>query len=210
MNILRKSAVVIVALGSVSTAQADLISVNDAAFGDDSVTFDTDTDLEWLDVKETMGLSYNNVYGELGAGGQFEGWRYATSLEVTSLWNAAGGDESKYTIGGNTQNNGLTRAVGAYTGFTRLDSDYVGAREIFARMADSPEPGVHYASLLWDTGNGNGDYTNLFWAPLQDSGADTPVASWLVRDAIDVPEPGTLALLGLGLAGMGFAKRKKA
>ena len=34
-------------------------------------------------------------------------------------------------------------------------------------------------------------------------------SQWLWVTAVSVPEPGTLALLGIGLFGMGFARRKK-
>lgn len=48
-------------------------------------TRDTSTGLDWLDVTETRALSYDYVSSELGAGGQFEGWRYATYSEFNQL-----------------------------------------------------------------------------------------------------------------------------
>jgi len=50
-----------------------------------TITRDTDTGLEWLDVTETQGLSYNQVIAEMGDGGTYEGWRYAISSELDRL-----------------------------------------------------------------------------------------------------------------------------
>ena len=43
-----------------------------------TITRDTDAGLDWLDVTESRGLSYNDVTAQLGAGGTYDGWRYDT------------------------------------------------------------------------------------------------------------------------------------
>ena len=49
------------------------------------ITRDTATGLDWLDVTETRGLSYNNVVSEMGVDGAYEGWRYATEGELATV-----------------------------------------------------------------------------------------------------------------------------
>lgn len=50
-----------------------------------TITRDTATGLDWLDVTETRGLSYDQVAAEMGSGGAYEGWRYATVTELDQL-----------------------------------------------------------------------------------------------------------------------------
>lgn len=56
------------------------------------ITQDTRTGIEWLDLTETAGLTFNYVSAQLGAGGAFEGWRYATVDEVEGYFDSAGGN----------------------------------------------------------------------------------------------------------------------
>lgn len=55
-----------------------------------SITRDTNTGLEWLDVTETVNLSYNQVTAQMGSGGTYEGWRYATAAEFDQLVSSFG------------------------------------------------------------------------------------------------------------------------
>lgn len=66
---------------SVNTYSA-IISVDDSVFGVNSITRDTASGIEWLDLTISQGMSYNSVLANLEIGGQFEGWRFATSNEV--------------------------------------------------------------------------------------------------------------------------------
>jgi hypothetical protein len=54
------------------------------------LTFDDETFLEWLDWTVTTDLSYDDVSAQLGPGGAYAGFRYATGDEVLSLFDHAG------------------------------------------------------------------------------------------------------------------------
>ncbi len=61
---------------------------------------DTLTGYEWLDPVTTWGESYNYVESQLGGGGLYDGWRYATKTEVETLVSNAGVVFANSEIGG--------------------------------------------------------------------------------------------------------------
>jgi len=70
--------------------EAGLVSVDDAFFGTDSVTLDTDTGLEWLDLLPSTNCSFNQVATNTCKAGGFAGWRHATEPEIRTFWTNAG------------------------------------------------------------------------------------------------------------------------
>ena len=73
-----------------SPVMAGISSADDAVFGPDSLTFDSDTNLAWLDLTHTINRSYDDVASKLGAGQEFDGYRYATEAEVLTFLTNAG------------------------------------------------------------------------------------------------------------------------
>ncbi|RLA12493.1 MAG: hypothetical protein DRQ59_07465 [Gammaproteobacteria bacterium] len=76
---------------SISSVNAALMSADDAIFGVGSVTRDDASGLDWLDLTESTNRSYNDVIGQLGSGGLYEGWRYASTTEIELFFTHAGG-----------------------------------------------------------------------------------------------------------------------
>ncbi len=70
---------------SLNTSAA-VITTDWQSAGDNLITQDTESGLEWLDLTETANMSYNFINGELGAGNMFSGFRYATNSEVVTLF----------------------------------------------------------------------------------------------------------------------------
>lgn len=65
-------------------------SLNAALINNDTFTTDTRSGLDYLDITESTGLTYQYVTNNLRKGQQFEGWRHATQNEIESLFVSAG------------------------------------------------------------------------------------------------------------------------
>ena len=68
-----------------SPISAQVIEVDSAIFGPGTLTRDTVQGLDFLDLEDTLGRSFQDVSSQLGSGGEFEGFRYATFDEIESL-----------------------------------------------------------------------------------------------------------------------------
>jgi hypothetical protein len=53
--------------------------------GDNSIIFDNATNVEWLSLSQTVGETYDYISSQLVAGGEYEGFRFATLEEVKTL-----------------------------------------------------------------------------------------------------------------------------
>jgi hypothetical protein len=70
----------------VGSAHADFVKVN-TSFGANTALEDTATGITWLDLTLTNNQSFDSVQANLGAGGKFSGWQYATPEQLATFFN---------------------------------------------------------------------------------------------------------------------------
>jgi len=65
-------------------------NVNAELVDNEAYTSDKKTGLDWLDLSQTKGLSYNYVLSQFKSGGEFEGWEFATREQINVFLSNAG------------------------------------------------------------------------------------------------------------------------
>lgn len=202
----------------------NLSSLSNAALMDmGNFTRDTSSGLDWLDLTESNGLSYNAVKAEMYQGaagnpggcspfgcfpgtpaepnGQFYGWRYASRDEVRGLYTSAG-----VPLGNNVGAVGNVANLvdllgdtipGGFDGFFGMTSDYflLNNNRIFL-WAGTFE---FFGTRAWSNANG------LF---VGDDLAHINRGSFLVRTS-EVPVPAAAWLFVSALLGLAGIKRSR-
>jgi hypothetical protein len=192
----------------VTEAGATIVSQADAKFGAGALTYDSATKLQWLDLTITTNKSYAYVSSQFGAGGAYEGFRYASLAELNKL-------ETDF---GFTLLNSSTAVVGngipAYNFINMLGNTRPSTNGTSNPYTDGLilNAEVMVVGGVCSDGNCNGsandmghDFSRGIYST---SSASTSVGSFLVRSAA-VPEPGSIALFGIALTALAAVRRKR-
>lgn len=188
-------------------AHAVLIEVDWQLANDTSLTYDTATGLEWLDVTETAGLSYNQVSAELGAGGAYEGFVFASQQQILGLFSSIGLPDEipnlpEY-LGGETE-------IASLLNFWGVTWDLgTGERTEFLTSNNTNlQPGEHWSGRVFWLEVGDTGVTSEYLARSDDY-SNATIGSALVRTVSPVPVPAAVWFFMVGLISLlGVSRRK--
>jgi hypothetical protein len=180
-----------------------------AGSNDGLLTFDDATNIEWLDVTQTLNRSYNQVLGQLGAGGQFAGFQVASTALVRQLFIDGGWSDAFNTNYFDAIHHAQSVSIVSLIGRTTVN--YPGNFSTYGMVSDRDSFGRQYYDMMYSFQGGDtiygAAYLNAFSE--QVDVASDYIGTYLYRATAPVPEPETWAMLLAGLGLLGFAARRR-
>ncbi len=176
---MRSLAVVLLLAAAVmpSTTSAVLQSVSDPTYGPGSITRDTDTGLEWLDLTNSYNQTFVYVASQFGPGQAYDGFRHATSDEVKLYWEHGG---ISVGTGWSAANYTPCRDLQLMVGHSEPSPDFW---QTVGFTVESPAPGYrNLAYINTNTGpNPDEGAAESSGAYDSDSSSAPDLGHWLVR-----------------------------
>jgi len=178
-------------------AYAQISSLDDPVYGSGSITYDSGTGIEWLDLTLTTNLSRYDIDQLIGNGNYLDGFRHATTQEVNTLFDNAGiVSNSPNFLGDATTVFDAVLSLISLLGPTSYDQGYPEALGITGegRMGGldfytfNGEP--RYGVGISETGGLSYGYNTKY----------PTVGNWVVRDSLSaVPVPSAVILFSSAL-----------
>jgi len=191
-------------------------SANASLIDNGSYTSDTQTGLDWLDLTETQNKSYDYVSSQLGTGGLYAGYAYATSTQFYTLVSNYTGVgvadvfEHDFTEGTDSIDP-LVQLIGNTNASNSTNNPSL-MNQSYGLIADQYDANTHWAALIFDRDESfifNDFSIAEFSHGLANNQTDVNIGSYLVRKTAAVPESASIYLLAMGLIGLfGVARRK--
>ena len=220
----------LLALGSLAISLAfshGAIAASTDFIDNGSFTTDTLSDLDWLDVTTTRGLSFDAVSGQLGAGGDYAGYRYATGVEFNQMimnYTSSAFQQTNYSqvYHGTAGLDGLVRLLGStyddfyFERYGRTYSSFVGAFYTMGFLSDThlTSSANHFAATTYENTVSTTvrDWSIAHSYIFPGSLPHLEIGSYLVRDTlIATPIPAALFMFAPALLGfLGFRRKFQA
>lgn len=188
-------------------ATAAVFSVDDIdGFGVSALTRDSKQGLDFLDVTFSTNLTFDAVEAQLGVGGIFEGYRFASIEEVVTLINNYGFSPTAVAFGdtvGSTDSDqisqlvdmmGQTLIIDAHRATVGLTGTSSGEYQYFVRINDSLDSNFNDQILAASLGS--------------KEGIKTPFSGHYLVKQFFIFEPATISLIALGLVLLAYRHKK--
>ena len=222
---MRKTFIAITTLLSLTSisANAELIAKDWASQGDELLSYDTVSGLNWLDLSMTIDSSYNEISARLNT--DLDGWRLPNSIEVASLFASAYSEDITFNADGSiwvysSGDASNTQSYNDASNFSSLFGNYGLNDTTYAYGLYKDDEGIlRMTGTYLNSEDGariyGMDYNNTY-AHLENSG-HLQFGVLLVANDMNLPDappelsnvplPGSFALLTLAM--LGFSTRRQ-